>query len=63
MKPRTPTFDETLQVARRAAEEIRHDWPDWKRALSFPARPVDDPPSASVPQDVRSPSRDARGSS
>jgi hypothetical protein len=41
MKPSAPTYAETLEAARRAAEEIRREWPEWKQALSAPSTTTD----------------------
>jgi len=33
-----PTYSEVMATARRAAQEIAQEWPEWKRALSRPQR-------------------------
>ncbi len=38
MTGKAPTYEEVLAAARRAAERIEREWPDWKRALSEPER-------------------------
>lgn len=44
MKDRAPTYSEIMVTARRAAQEIEKEWPEWKKALSRPMceRPEDD---------------------
>lgn len=41
MKDRAPTYAEVMEAARRAAQEIAQEWPEWKRALSRRERPGD----------------------
>lgn len=38
MTGKAPTYEEVLAAARRAAERIDREWPEWKRALSEPTR-------------------------
>lgn len=45
MKDRAPTYSEIMATARRAAQEIEQEWPEWKKALSprpMRERPDDD---------------------
>lgn len=39
MTGKAPTYEEVLAAARRAAQHIEREWPEWKRALSEPERP------------------------
>lgn len=45
VKDRALTYDEVLEVARRATKEIERDWPEWKKQLlepeRVPIRPLD----------------------
>ncbi len=52
MKDRAPTYAEVMEAARRAAQEIAQEWPEWKRALSRRDRPCDASDGPRPPADV-----------